>query len=209
MLTVGLFSYVLDHDYGFAPNPFGGISTLATCKPQIRDRAQIGDVVVGTGCKKRGRQGQLVHFLRVAEITTYDAYWNDPRFARKRPTTNGSTMRAFGDNIYRRDAKGDWLQENSFHSLPDGSPNPLNRDHDTHSDKVLVANEFAYWGGSGPMIPDEFRNWDGDTICAGRAYRRHFAPGLEDAFLGWLHGLGGQGVLGDPADWARMPRSRD
>ena len=27
-----LFSYVVDHDYGFAPNPFGGFCTLAKCK---------------------------------------------------------------------------------------------------------------------------------------------------------------------------------
>lgn len=34
-------------DYGFAPNPFFGVCTLATCKPRIRSVAQIGDWVVG------------------------------------------------------------------------------------------------------------------------------------------------------------------
>ncbi len=44
--------------------------TLATCKPQIRARAQLGDCVMGTGCAKRGRSGRFVYMMRVAEITT-------------------------------------------------------------------------------------------------------------------------------------------
>ena len=38
--TVRLYSYVFDHDYGFAPNPFHGVCTLATCKPSIREHAE-------------------------------------------------------------------------------------------------------------------------------------------------------------------------
>ena len=34
-----IFSYVITHDSGFAPNPFGGFLTLATCKPKIRKSA--------------------------------------------------------------------------------------------------------------------------------------------------------------------------
>ena len=37
-----LYSYVITRDYGFAPNPFWNICSLATCKPQIRERALIG-----------------------------------------------------------------------------------------------------------------------------------------------------------------------
>ena len=31
-----LFAYKMTHDTGFAPNPFWGWMTLATCKSQIR-----------------------------------------------------------------------------------------------------------------------------------------------------------------------------
>ena len=44
-----MFSYVIEHDLGFAPNPFHGACTLACCKPVIRKRAQLGDYILGTG----------------------------------------------------------------------------------------------------------------------------------------------------------------
>ena len=34
-----LYSYIVARDFGFAPNPFYGFCTLATCKPKIaKDR---------------------------------------------------------------------------------------------------------------------------------------------------------------------------
>jgi hypothetical protein len=201
---MALYTYVLDHDYGFAPNPFHGVCTLATCKPQIRERASVGDVIAGTGCAKRGRRGRLVYFMVVSEITNYDDYWADPRFARKRPIRTGSTSRAFGDNIYHHGVDGDWRQADSFHSLPDGKPNPLNLEHDTHSAKVLIGNDFAYWGGLGPEVPAQFRDWSGDSVLAARGYRHNFADGLAEAFIDWMRSLGARGVVGNPADWARM-----
>ena len=46
-----LFSYVVAHDGGSAPNPFWGVCTLVICKPDIRRVAQIDNWIVGTGCK--------------------------------------------------------------------------------------------------------------------------------------------------------------
>lgn len=47
-----LFSYVIPHDGGSAPNPYFGICTLAICKPVIRRTAKVEDWVVGLGAKK-------------------------------------------------------------------------------------------------------------------------------------------------------------
>ena len=200
---MALYSYVLDHDFGFAPNPFFGVCTLATCKPEIRGRAVIGDYVMGTGCAERGRSGRLVYMMRVDEITAYDAYWRDARFFRKQPRLNRGIAHAFGDNIYHRDDEGNWLQANSFHSLPDGSPNPRNVGHDTHSDRVLIGHDFVYFGGAGPMIPPPFRNWGGHDVAGGRGYRRHFPEGMPEAVIGWAMSLG-SGRVGNPADWTRL-----
>jgi hypothetical protein len=97
-----LFSYVVARDYGFAPNPFFGACTLATCKPNIRRAAKVDDWIVGTGSAVNNKVGMIVYAMRVTEIITFNQYWNDPRFQRKKPKLNGSKKQAFGDNILNR-----------------------------------------------------------------------------------------------------------
>jgi hypothetical protein len=206
-LSPRLHSYVVDHDFGFAPNPFHGVATLATCKPRIRKSAARGEYVIGTGCAKRNRRGYLVHFMRVDEITDFDHYWRDPRFQRKKPVLNGSKKLCFGDNIYRRHSKtGKWLQADSFHSKP-GQANPINVEHDTQiTDRVLIARDFAYWGGSGPQIPQKFRNWgkDEEDILAGRGHKNRFSPQLVESFLKWLRSLDEHGFIANPLEWKKV-----
>ena len=150
-----LFSYVVARDYGFAPNPFFRICTLATCKPKIRKPASIGDWIIGTGSKPRGRRGYLVYAMCVTETMTFNEYWEDERFQRKKPNLRGSMKQAFGDNIYFKDDAGEWHQQDSHHSCEDGSPNLHNIRNDTQTDRVLLSKEYSYWGGSGPEIPLE------------------------------------------------------
>src|SRR5689334_12341835 len=114
-----LASYVVRYDSGFAPNPFYGYCTLATCKPEIRRVAEIGEWIVGCGSNAKGvRQGgRLVYAMRVTEQLTFDQYNADPRFERKKPIRRGSRKQSCGDNIYYRANKdGGWCQRDSFHS---------------------------------------------------------------------------------------------
>lgn len=60
-----LYSYTITHDTGFAPNPFWGWCTLATCKPQIRRTAQVGDWIAGLSPKATGNR--LVYAMQVSE----------------------------------------------------------------------------------------------------------------------------------------------
>jgi hypothetical protein len=77
-----LFSYVVDHDYGFAPNPTGGFCTLAKCKYGSKRRnvvelAQLGDWIAGTGgadLRKSAGHGKLIYAMRVDEIVPLDEY---------------------------------------------------------------------------------------------------------------------------------------
>jgi hypothetical protein len=70
-----LFSYVLDHDHGYAPNPFGGFCTLAKCKYGTKKRnivemAKRGDWIVGTGgidLNKSAGHGKLIYAMMVDE----------------------------------------------------------------------------------------------------------------------------------------------
>ena len=75
-----LYSYVITRDYGFAPNPFWNICSLATCKPQIRERALKGDWIAGFGGANTAITHKMVFLMQVDEICTFDEYWVDPRF---------------------------------------------------------------------------------------------------------------------------------
>ncbi len=197
-----LYSYVVVRDYGFAPNPFFGVCTLATCKPLIRRLARAGDSVIGTGSKTKGLEGRLVYAMKVSEILTYDQYWNDPRFHQKKPNLEGSLKQAFGDNVYHRNRKtGKWIQENSHHSHEDGRPNAANIRHDTQTPRVLISAEFAYWGGAGPVIPSRFRSYKGRDVCAHRGHKSNFPKDLVEAFAAWIQSLGESGYVGAPSDF--------
>ena len=199
-----MFSYVVARDYGFAPNPFLGICTLATCKPRIRKTARCGDLIIGTGSKVRGRQGHLVFAMRISETLTFNEYWFDERFLSKRPNLQGSLKQAFGDNIYFQDGNGQWHQQDSHHSYANGSPNMHNVRNDTQTDQVLLGVDYAYWGGHGPRIDQVFRDYDGQDVCAGRNHKSNFPAYLVREVDAWLHSLGQRGYLGEPLDWPQI-----
>lgn len=200
-----LFTYVVRYDVGFAPNPFYGICTLATCKPGIRRTAMPGDWVAGIGSKQKGQGGLLVFAMRVDEVITYDGYWSDPRFLRKRPNRAGSLKQRYGDNIYHCAPDGEsWIQEDGRHSLADGTPNMDHVRKDTSAPRVLISQAFAYYGDKAIDIPEEFRDWGELDICTGgRGYRRHFPEDLRDGFISWLEPQEGVRIAGEPLDWRK------
>lgn len=200
-----LFSYVVARDYGFAPNPFFGVCTLATCKPEIRRHAQVNDWILGTGSTMRGRDGFLVYAMRVTEIMTFDEYWRDPRFELKKPNLRGSKKQAFGDNIYRRNGHGPWQQLDSHHSNPDGSKNVGNVANDTQTNRILLSTEFVYFGGTGPKIPKRLRDYQGHDLCGRRGHKNRFPEAMVQHCIDWLRTLGLTGYRGEPLDWKISP----
>jgi len=143
-----LYTYVIARDFGFAPNPFHGACTLATCKPNIRKAARVGDWVLGVGGNKLGSaHRKCVLLMKVSEKISFQDYWDDARFSLKKPCRNGSHVKMLGDNIYHKNTCGEWIQEDSHHSNPDGSSNTVNLNRDTgNSDQVLISNCFFYFG---------------------------------------------------------------
>lgn len=152
MLLVGegatLYAYPITRDFGFAPNPFHGICTLATCKPRIRKGAKVGDWIMGLGGSELGSASKkCIYLMKITEKMTFDEYWEDHRFSLKKPVRNGSRKQILGDNIYHRGQKGKWVQEDSHHSNEDGTPNDVNVGRDTGStDQVLISDYFLYFG---------------------------------------------------------------
>lgn len=201
---MALFSYVVRYDFGFAPNPFHGTCTLATCKQQIRGAARVGDWVMGTGSQQKNLAGRLVYTMQVEEILTFDQYWADARFRGKVPRTNGALKHVYGDNIYHRE-HGRWIQADSRHSLPDGQANPGHVHTDTSADAVLVSSTYSYFGGSGPSVPAHLRTgFNVDVVHSHQGHRRHFPVDLIAAAEDWFRSLEA-GLLGRPADWPPRP----
>lgn len=203
-----LHTYVVRYDSGFAPNPFYGYCTLATCKPTIRRSARIDDWLVGCGSNDKTvlRGGHLVYAMRITEILDFRSYGADPRFSMKIPYRTGSRKQSCGDNIYFRDNKDSrWTQRDSFHSKPSGKQNSEHVDRDTSVDRVLISNDFVYFGGYGPPFPDSLRDFHGLDVCkAGRGVTGIVDEDLISAFVAWIRSLPGTGYQGAPFEWKKL-----
>lgn len=196
-----VYSYVVARDFGFAPNPFHGFCTLATCKPVIRKNAEIGDIIIGigSGAQDSAYSGRMIYAMIVSEILTYDEYWTDPRFQAKKPFMSGSKMQMYGDNIYHTSPKtGKMVQEFSHHSYEDGTTNYNNYNRDVPGEKVLVAEQFWYFGNQAIEIPSSLS-------CLSEVKRGHQVWKGQDfycAVRAWLESLNDSGFIGKPCKFS-------
>lgn len=198
-----LFTYVVARDFGFAPNPFGGVCTLATCKPKIRQKANVGDWIAGIASKADKTIPSLVYVMRVDETMTYEEYWVDSRFQHKKPERRSGLRHVYGDNIYTKDQGGLWLQADSHHSFENGAINHRNVLNDTQSNRVLIGWRFAYWGASARPVPDDFCGMHGQSILLTRGYKSKFSPEFVKEFVVWFESLQEQGCLDQPNQWKK------
>src|SRR5258708_38643176 len=83
-----LISYVVDHDIGFAPNPFFDKCILSHCKfsadgkrRNVIELAVTGTWVVGTGGSNLQKQGKLIFAMRVEEKPPIDQLFETQEFA--------------------------------------------------------------------------------------------------------------------------------
>jgi hypothetical protein len=122
-----LFSYVVEHDLGFSPNPFGGYCTLAHCKfsrsrrrSNVVELAKKGDWVIGTGGVSQKSSGHrtLIYAMKVTDKLTLQQYFNDERF------------RGRADNHSEDAARTDRF--------------------------ALISNDFFYFGANAVPIPAHF-----------------------------------------------------
>ena len=116
-----LFSYKMTDDTGFAPNPFWGELTLATCKPHIRLRKKVGDWIAGFTssvlCGDPVGDEKLVFLMNVDTKLSIAEYFFNPRYKNKIPDPHHKLhVRRVGDNIYRPvSSDGDFEQLPNYH----------------------------------------------------------------------------------------------
>ena len=175
-----LYSYVLSHDSGFAPNVSHGYCTLATCKPRIRMNANVGDWVIGTGSLSRDdSEERLLYAMKVEEVLTYDEYFEREDFKYKKPKDSdlhdpqgdniyytskplggeriedSDTYRATtsdGERIYYRDSLPYVQLEN-----PNHPPSRIDADTPDNPDRqaVLISRQFWYFGEKEVHLPED------------------------------------------------------
>ena len=111
-------TYVIVVDSGAAPNYDKPCTTLAVCKPRIRKKAHVGELVLAfAGAKVNPYEPHTVVWAGVvAETMPFADYWNDRRFAGKKPDRAPTP-----DNFYRPTKDGGllWI-ENPVHSARAG-----------------------------------------------------------------------------------------
>jgi hypothetical protein len=203
------YSYIIPRDYGFAPNPFYGNCTLATCKPRIRNAASIGDWVIGCGSARNNASGFLVFAMRVDLKLHFNDYWISAQYLCKRPIMNGSLKQMYGDNIYHFDqAQNRWIQEDSHHSDEDGRENENNKERDLQSEHVLISSLFWYFGGAPPEIPRSFRQEGADICCTNRGHKIIRDENLIRRFISWLQTEASPGYNTDPLQFTSFKRYR-
>lgn len=196
----------MDHDYGFAPNPFWGVMTLATCKGMLRHSSnlEIGDWVIATGgCVLHEYIEHLIFAMKVEKIITFDEYWNTPEFECKKPIFNGSVMQMYGDNVYHTDLQTkDVIQERCAHTVKGKNPQDTEQyKRDVKGKNVLISKTFYYFGANAPKLPDEFK-------CMASTVRNivcnHVDEVTVEKFANWLQSTYEVGVYGDPINWSEF-----
>lgn len=204
------FRYKIEHDWGFAPNPFHGTLSLATCKADIRGckNLEIGDWVVGFGSKAMNNLGMLVYAMKVEEILTFDQYYEDLRFQCKKPVKTGTLIQMYGDNVYHTDKSANpirqYIQDECAHSHDDWSFYQDHYDRDTKCDKVLLSRTFYYFGDHCIEIPEEFSyiKLNPENMRGNMYYRDLEGEDAKiTAFTEWLDKKYSIGIHGEPCNW--------
>lgn len=200
-----IYSYMIDHDYGLAPNPFGKYCTIAVCKPCLRKskNLKIGDWIIGTGSKSLEKSSglkcvsKLIYAMQVSEILDLNSYWLDPRFQYKKPVMNGTLATIFGDNFYYLDENRNWVQIDCTHKNKDGFYNEEHFRKDTLGKNALIAEVFYFFGQNALELPDNLKR-----ICHTTQGLKIVTPKeLADQFLHWLQSNFDCGINGLPISW--------
>ena len=182
-----LFTYIIPYDDGAAPHPFGGICTLAICKPTIRRTARVGDWAAGFGSKNAPNgldlSGRLVYAMKVTEVLSMRDYDVKCRasWQQRIPDIHSLELsRRLGDCIY------DYSGSQSTPKQRLGVHGTGNIDRDLSGERVLVSTEFYYFGSNPIKVPNSLST----IVPLNQGHQRpKNQPHVSD-FIQWINGQG-------------------
>jgi len=176
-----LYSYVVDHDTGYAPNPYRGNCILSHCKfdkkgkrKNLLECVKEGDWIVGTGgSSPRTAPGDhIVYAMRVEQKLPIEKLKSDRRFRAK----------------------------------AEEYPVSLELPSSVHGEWFVVSfADFFYFGSAAKPIPPSLRDFRlsggklPETLKAHRGFKCSFSAEFVQAFLRWIRRYR-PGMAGDP--WA-------
>ncbi len=161
MDEIRLFSYKMTHDTGFAPNPFGGFMTLATCKPRIREYKKIGDWIAGFTSKKLNGDSvgkeRLVYLMQITNKISFAEYWENPEYEHKKSQSDSDViLMKRGDNIYAPIVDKPMIASH-FKLMSILNHKEINQTKDLSGKYVLISEKFYYFGSEPINIPENKR----------------------------------------------------
>ena len=179
-----LFSYRMTHDTGLAPNPFGGICTLALCKPVIRRVAEVGDWIVGTGSADYDFENSVIYAMLVTNKMTFEQYdklcTENDQFTIKIPHwEDNDDRKKVGDCIYNYSMKDD---KGRIPSLRKSVHEEINRETNLGGLNVLLSNHFYYFGKNPQLLPSNLQR----IIKKGQGHRSTSNEPFKDDFVKWI-----------------------
>lgn len=196
-----LFTYKVIYDAGTAPNPYGGLCTLAICKPAIRRVAKPGDLVVGLAS---GSEGRVVYCMKVTNSLTWREYIDACSGKTEYEEFHKLALKIPKSQIDQGDCiwpSADFYEE----ALPSwsGHSGHDSFQHDVvNGANVLLSSEFWYFGSGdrfNVQLPKGLTH-----IIPGRGHRSNGNREFRDLFVRFfnealrLHSIDEYGVHGRP-----------
>lgn len=167
-----IYAYQVPIDDGAAPNPYGGVCTLAICKPNLRKIAQVNDWIIGINSNNK-----LIYTMKVTQILSmkeYDTFTKESLNIKIPDIQSIDIEKHMGDSVY--DFSNDTITlRKSVHSK-------CTKEMDLAGKNVLLSALFYYFGSETKILPSEFKdivNLDIDFIQLDKE--------LEEIFFKWLY----------------------
>jgi len=202
-----LFSYKMTHDNGFAPNPFWGVLTLATCKPRIRSAKtkNKGDWIAGFTsqelCGDIVGKERLLYLMQIDEKIAFADYFTDPRFKFKISKLGESQcIYKAGDNIYRPKCSKP-SDYDDFEQLSNPYHFGSEKAKDLAGKFVLASRRFFYFGKEAIVIPSNIRP-DVPLSQSAHGVQTHDQNRAQN-FINYIVNNWQIGVHGAPHSWPK------
>lgn len=179
-----LYSYCLRYDDGAAPNPYGGICTLAICKPAIRRTVEIGDWIVGLGSTHSpigDIADYVVYAMKVTDKMTMEGYdkFCTAHCSQKIPRWRSREYsKRMGDCIY------DYLSGDPP-KLRWGNHTEANRVRDLSGIYAVLSKHFYYFGDHPIKLPVNLR----PIMHATQGHKSGLNQPYLELFVRWIEGL--------------------